>query len=993
MNSSQQYSWSLQSNPVLYDLKTACSKNELGKAEHDFTARHGPIQIPTLDGKEQVFTDSEITLQGPKSIWGRSLLIRNLNLSVAEETCSNVFDSGEVRTAEAVFTSPLAGNVIFRENERMETIIFSNLFYVGDDYRSASRHDWKILVTDISDPRRSKKCDYLDIIFDPNSSDDKLCSQTNHSHCKVGDLTRKHGTIAVGATNSRYSKQFFVDTNLPLSAIEGTRKMYLVLYDKNNANRVMTCAEIFLVERREVKALIDMFGVKGHFIFSQRYRMDPTVVNIELKNLNGRAKFYHIHEFPLPPRRLKEENLCSDIAVGGHFNPYGINVSLSPPPGIGTNDKYEVGDLSGKFGTLSDGRNHSDVHVDMNLPLFGPNTIIGRSMVLHKPNKERWICATIGYAAPTITAVATFVYPIVGEVVFRQEKDKPWSETTVLVDLSYADGSVNDTENHAWHVHVNEPSRDFYGWSKRCESAGGHFNPFNVGLTKYSKCNNENPYRCEVGDLTSKSKRIKIAAYKGSTKNRHFYTDVLLPLSGPYSIVGRSLVVHDDFANKVRGNRMACAPIRVVHPLMATVREWKVGTGDSSNITGSMIFSQPTEYDETTTKIELQGLNRLAGGFDVHEVWVPQDKEFPCSADAVYDHFNPFAVSSDVGPSPKVGSSDQYEVGDLSGKYGSLEGKLSLRGEFVDSNLALHGANSIVSRSIVIHKKEKRFRWVCGTVKIEAKKGEAREIVALASFDDSRHLVSGYIRFRQYEYKDGSTSNTWLEVDLKHAGFHNKNITFGHNWAVYVTQVGEDAFSSAEKVRCLASGYRWNPYLVDSKNEIYKKDCNKVNPLRCEMGDLSGKHGPLVIGQKRFVYTDVNLPLVGNYSILGRSVVLFSKNGGDVKLACTNIKPDIHIVSNVAVRKYPTFTVSKFMETMRTLLNTTDFLVSNDIQNSREILDGECLQLKVHFYGAEAYRLQIEFGNLINLGSVQRQDRFGTHTISTYYQPCRTRKS
>ncbi|RWS31303.1 uncharacterized protein B4U80_11343, partial [Leptotrombidium deliense] len=982
-----QFSWAIHSNPVLYDSNSACSKTELGKEEHDMAKRHGPIQIPAIDGKVQIFEDAVITLQGKKSIWGRSVKLMKMNSS--QELCSNIFDFGEVKTAEAVFATPVAGLVIFRENERRETLIFSNLFHVGDDYRSASSHEWKILVTDIADTRRNKKCNYLDIIFDPTGTDDKLCSTDNHEHCPVGDLTRKHGKITVGATNNRYSKKVFVDTNIPLVELESSRNIYLVLYEKDNPKRVMSCTELNLVHRREVKAFIDMFGVKGQFVFSQRYKMDPTVVTVTLENVEGRAKLYHIQQFPVPVRISMRDKVCSELSIGHRFNPYSVNASQSPSPGFGTNDEYEVGDLSGKYGVLSEGRNHSGVHVDMNLPLFGINSIIGRSVVLLKPNNERWVCATIGYPRPTITAVAKFVYPIVGEIVIRQEKDNPWSESTVLVELNYADGTGNNTDNHAWHVHVNEPGRDFTGWKNRCFSAGPHFNPFNVGLSKYSSCNNENQYRCEVGDLTSKSKRITIAAHKGTVNNKHFYSDILLPLSGPHSIIGRSIVIHDDHANKQRGNRMACAPIKVVHPLTAAVRDWKVGRGVISNITGSIQIFQATEFDESLVKIDLRGLNALAGEYHIHELWVPQSKEFPCSSDSVFDVYNPFGVNDAIGWASTVGSNDQYKTGDLSGKYGSLEAKSTQRLQVIDSNLHLHGTNSIVGRSVVIQKREKRLRWVCASIRLEARKSEAKEIVAIASFDDHRSAVSGFIRMRQYEYTDGSTSNTWIEVDLKHT-HSERNASAGHNWAVYVTQVGEDAFTDIKQVRCLASGYRWNPYLVKSDIDSYTNDCNSGNQLRCEMGDLSGKHGSLTIGHKRYVYTDINLPLTGNYSVLGRSIVIFDRNDNSVKMACANIKTDVHISSNVAVRKFPSFTVSKFMDTFRSLLNTTEWLVLADVQNSNEILEGECFQVKLHFYGSDAYRLQIEFTNLLNLGSVVRHDKFGTKTIFTNYHPCRT---
>ncbi|KFM68077.1 hypothetical protein X975_22889, partial [Stegodyphus mimosarum] len=155
------------------------------------------------------------------------------------------------------------------------------------------------------------------------------------------------------------------------------------------------------------------------------------------------------------------------------------------------------------------------------------------------------------------------------------------------------------------------------------------------------------------------------------------------------------------------------------------------------------------------------------------------------------------------------------------------------------------------------------------------------------------------------------------------------------------------------------------------------------------MGDLSGRHGTLEIGIGRKVLTDVNLPLVGNYSVMGRSIVIFAKDGSPNKLACANILPDIHLIRHVTVKKNPGFTVLRFMNHMRELLDAKDWLVVQDTQSQREILDGQCIQLIVHFYGPEAHRLQIEFSNLVNLGSVRRNTRLGLKIIETYYKPCR----
>ena len=64
-------------------------------------------------------------------------------------------------------------------------------------------------------------------------------------------------------------------------------------------------------------------------------------------------------------------------------------------------------------------------------------------------------------------------------MIIRQEKDNPYGDTTVFVEsLIYSDGTKNDTADHKWHVHVEQPGSDYYNWTGRCLSAGGHFNPY-----------------------------------------------------------------------------------------------------------------------------------------------------------------------------------------------------------------------------------------------------------------------------------------------------------------------------------------------------------------------------------------------------------------------------------------------------------------------------------------------------------------------------------
>lgn len=118
---------------------------------------------------------------------------------------------------------------------------------------------------------------------------------------------------------------------------------------------------------------------------------------------------------------------------------------------LGTGDQYPVGNLSGKFGLLDASplmNLHLGIHVDFNTPLFGINSVIGRSIVINDLYGEPWICANIGYPGPTRMAVATFVFPLAGEVFFRQAQNDPYGETTVFGEFYYIDGSINDTLDH-----------------------------------------------------------------------------------------------------------------------------------------------------------------------------------------------------------------------------------------------------------------------------------------------------------------------------------------------------------------------------------------------------------------------------------------------------------------------------------------------------------------------------------------------------------------
>lgn len=146
------------------------------------------------------------------------------------------------------------------------------------------------------------------------------------------------------------------------------------------------------------------------------------------------------------------------------------------------------------------------------------------------------------YQVPMETAQVLFRYPIVGKILFRQPKEKPWLDTTILIEyLIHADGSsLNNSDSHRWAIHSEVPDKDYYSWQHRCIS------------TK------------EIFDSADLSKRLGEIAISGTLKNsiqvsRKLFTDTNLYLSGYRSIIGRSIVIYDENGPVARGERLACS--------------------------------------------------------------------------------------------------------------------------------------------------------------------------------------------------------------------------------------------------------------------------------------------------------------------------------------------------------------------------------------------------------------------------------------------------
>lgn len=200
-------------------------------------------------------------------------------------------------------------------------------------------------------------------------------------------------------------------------------------------------------------------------------------------------------------------------------------------------------------------------------------------MVIHKADTSRWVCATIEFPTDVLTYVATFNNLYCGSYTFQQSKSDPTSDTSVLIDVRPCEADTPNSEEHMFHVHINpidESSAD------RCGSALGHWNPYGVSLEHCSSDIND-WYYCEVGDLSGKHAPLDVPSTKSG---KIMLTDTNLPLSGGWSILDRSVVIHAENMGAPRDDwcaPLSCRGLAVLMPISlyfwaSSVLQLSIGT-------------------------------------------------------------------------------------------------------------------------------------------------------------------------------------------------------------------------------------------------------------------------------------------------------------------------------------------------------------------------------------------------------------------------------
>lgn len=601
------YQWSIHQFPVKPGAAMcSCSPLILGTKLIDLSEMHG-----NLPSSEQEFSvQSSLQLFGSESPVGHSLLLRGIKTGML--ACATFLPTSRKSNYRAKFHSPISGSVTIFQTA-FGTSFISHLMY-SNGTRRHSQHRFDLIVKSDDDvlsspviggPADSMLAPSGGRAFDQNQAQLELREHENElQNCRrfatltsttFQDNSQQHQplfrnlTYQLSVSTENFGMRGRTALVLPPIPFETFASVYVVIYSEHDPGEPVACAPLRFVKPKTAAAKFQSHSVQGSVVFSQDSPYDVTLARINLNFPNSDGHSYGIDELPMIIRRKSDTRVCPNIREI-IYNPHHVEPSSVPPEGEATTDQYAVGDLSGKYGSLT-GKASEKIQVsDFNLPLFGPVSVIGRALTIYSSDGVAIACSNVELTSPMTTAFATFDFGIQGQFIFRQPMNDCNGDTYVYIEVSKptsggaaaaaaASSTASTSADHAghhqhqrsidhnWHIHANAVDSGLDHLSTtECAPAGGHFNPYNTSTASiYSRdCTPFNVLRCELGDLSAKMFTIEIPPYrvKGNGHEpdigKFFGTDIDLPLCGPVSVVNRSVVVHvADFGPQ----RLACSTV------------------------------------------------------------------------------------------------------------------------------------------------------------------------------------------------------------------------------------------------------------------------------------------------------------------------------------------------------------------------------------------------------------------------------------------------
>lgn len=378
---------------------------------------------------------------------------------------------------------------------------------------------------------------------------------------------------------------------------------------------------------------------------------------------------------------------------------------------------------------------------------------------------------------------------IKGDVVFSQPQAN--GPTTIMVNLT----GVNETLT--WNIHQLPMIYD--GNAATSCDVGALFDP---KMAKESPDYNANclfsrPEKfdsCAVGDLAK-----MLGNLTGNSAQRNYTNpQLMIPITGPYSIMGRTLVLYSGTTAK------ACALITPAQSMETAVAVFKFP------VAGFVYLRQVDENSDTSVFVDLFFVNNAESthefSWQINQGVVSDDSSDPSLyCKNVGEMFNPKGIKDE---NCNQTMHDNCAIGDLTSKHGNVSVSVatamqsSTKAAFTDTNLPLNGANSVTGESIVLFSDSDAKNPVA-CAKIVHLQPKTQE----ASFKaDVNEGVSGKFKFTQLSPFDPTTT----EINL--SGLQNK--AEGYHVHAYPSPSYKH-LTPSEACAGLIAGDHWNPFNID----------------------------------------------------------------------------------------------------------------------------------------------------------------------------------
>eukprot|EP00049_Salpingoeca_infusionum_P010923 m.187952 g.187952 ORF g.187952 m.187952 type:complete len:4248 (-) comp14786_c2_seq1:204-12947(-) len=657
----------------------------------------------------------------------------------------------------------------------------------------------------------------------------ETCSE-NPELCAIGDLTNRFGFLPLFPVH----RHKYVDSALSLSGDQSLigQRVVMGLVDGSRS-----CGTIVSrpAKPRVARATLHMNGIVGTVVFSQDGAEEPTHVRIEAFGTNLdkddllRSAVFSVQELPLTS---DEYGLAQCRQLGDIYNPLGASGTCSPT----TPENCPVGDLSGRHGALPNQAKFIRTFTDANLPLYGENSIIGRSLLLRNVSRHVAACATIRHTGKTVAGAVKLHQPIVGSVLFEQLVDGDGGETTITFDIADpASTPTSPATTYDWTLRQAEDSCS-------CARLGDVLGPDSLGA------------------LSTRLGQLRMAS-----ASRFVFTSTRISLAGDNSVLGSSLALESG------GNIVACAQLVEVTPRVSIARI------DHNDVFGTVKLSQAHPHASVEITVDLNGLsetdNRPAAAsvaVRTNPLSVERNEEgrfeFSCASGG--DAFNPYGAKSTCNNRHFASSFDSCAAGDIGGKHADLDGIPFSRFFFIDPQLQLFGAASALERGVVVTATGVRASPIaCANLHSELDDGEARPLLT-ASLTDSTGT-------------DGVVGATVTLTGLGYSSFQDVQVAadmmLPEDWSVSEWLMSEHTTCEA----ALADPVVFNPFGFAEDNAACGTGRKQ---LACALGDLTRKHGrPPVNG--RFTSVDQQMQLSGRFTAYGRAIVLMATDGSGANVA------------------------------------------------------------------------------------------------------------